>query len=64
MKNDITIDEELSQVFYKTLGGKIIEEGKLPSQISSPEEEKAAEYECRRFLLNYQFEKWENLVVI
>ena len=61
---EIIINSEKIQNLYQNLGDKITKEGNLPPRIQSDAEKKAAEYECRRFLLNYQFQMWENLVVV
>lgn len=60
----VVVDNIKVQSLYKNLGGKIVKEGNLPAQIKTDEEKEAAGHEVRRFLLNYQFQMWENLVVV
>ena len=61
---NLTIDESKVKNLYQNLGNKIVKEGRLPVSILTKEDELAAREECRRFLLNYEFQMWENLVVI
>ena len=60
----LVIDDNKVHDLYKSLGDQIVKAGRIPTQIITKQDEFAAREECKRFLLNYEFQMWENLVVI
>ena len=63
-KTDLTFDKNLAEGLCKKLGNQIVKEGEIPTKIKTVDDEYTALDVVARFLLNYKFEMWENLVVL